>query len=61
MKTSGICERCFIMALKHGCLGTWSVNARAVGTTWVHPKGQHAMPQANGQQVAESDFIATGY
>ena len=55
-KKSGICDSCFIMAVKHGCLGTWSVNAGAVGTTQVHPKGLHAMPQAKGQRVAQSQI-----
>lgn len=46
MNKSGICESCFIMTVKRGCLGTWSINAGATGTTQVHPKGMHATPQA---------------
>lgn len=50
MRKSGIHESCFIMAVKR------SINAGAVGTTRVHPKGLRATSQAKGQRVARSQI-----
>lgn len=50
---AGICESCFIMVVKPGCLGTQSVNMGGGGARQVYAKGLHAMPQAKGQQVAQ--------